>query len=209
LTIRARISTTSLTARQYSREKHEETQNRNMIPSPEDCSKESCRDAEQQFARVLRRWAALPYGEFNERESNHQSLRIAIEYQMFQRVLERSSDSTMHEYWSDGVEFVESKVLDCSYYFGGSCIFSDRHAQTMWLAPFELRIEYDPNDLDCPSSVDLRLGQRDPVDCISKRFKAGREYRLYALAHSLYGSRPQQVEDWAAHVYLNPYRPQA
>jgi hypothetical protein len=178
-----------------------------MIPTPEDCHKDVCSNADQQFARILRRWAALPYGEFSERESNHQRLRVAIEYQMFQRVLERSLDSTLHEYWSDGVEFVEWKVSECSYYFGGTCIFSDRHAQTMWLAPFELRIEYDPKEIDCPSSVDLRLGHRDPVDCISKRYKTGREYRLYALAHSLYGSRPQKTEDWAAHVNLTPYEP--
>lgn len=177
-----------------------------MIPAPEDCHKDACVDSDQQFSRILRRWAALPHGQFNSRESNHDRLRSAIEYVMFGPVLERSSDSTLHGFWSDGVELVEWHVEDQSFYFGGACYYSDREARCQWLGPFELQIEYDGQNLDCPGSVDLRLGHRDLVDRISKQYPAGREFRLYSMAHCLYGSRPATLDGWAAHVNLTPYR---
>jgi hypothetical protein len=177
-----------------------------MIPTPEDCHKDACVDNDQQFSRILRRWAAQPLGQFSERDSNHERLRSAIEYRMFGPVLDRSPDSTLHEFWSDGVEFVEWQVSENCYYFGGTCYYSDGEARCQWLAPFELRIEYEKQNLDYPASVDLRFGHRDPANRISKQYPAGREFRLYALAHSLYGARPTTLADWAAHVNLSPYR---
>lgn len=89
------------------------------IPTPEDCDKNACSNSDQQFSRILRRWAALPYGKFSECESNHQRLRVAIEYKMLGFVLKKSSDPTLHEFWSDGIEFVEWRINDLSYFFGG------------------------------------------------------------------------------------------
>ncbi len=112
----------------------------------------------------------------------------------------------LHEFWCDGLDFVVWSRAEHSCFFGGACIYSDRHCNSEWLAPFELRIEYDEQDFDCPSSVDLRLGHADQSDQISKRYPSGRRYRLYAMAHCLYGSRPDSLSDWAIHVNLSPFR---
>lgn len=175
-----------------------------MIPTPENCSKEACADPDQWFARILRRWVALPLGRFDERYSNHAWLRVAVE-RFVCHIIETSNDSNWHGYWCDGVEFVEWKVDGNSYFFGGAGYISRPDAGPQWILPFELRIEYDSTNIDRPSSVDLRLGHRDPNNLFSERYPAGREHRLHAIAHYVYGDRPTLIGDWAIHVNLTPY----
>lgn len=176
-----------------------------MTPTSKECHKDFCVSADQQFSRIVRRWAAEPLGQFEEGYSNHERLRSAIEY-FIQPILKQSPDESVHEFWSDGVELIESFASSTVYFFGGACIFSDRHANWMWLAPFELRMDYNPHATDCPSSVDLKLGHRDLNERISKQYPTGRKgYRLYAMSHCLYGNRPKSNENWAVHVNLSPY----
>ena len=177
----------------------------NMTPTRDECHKDACSSLDQQFSRILRRWSAEPFGEFDDDCSNHQKLRKAMEF-FICPIIKRAPKAGLHEFWCDGLDFVVWSRAEHSCFFGGACIYSDRHCNSEWLAPFELRIEYDEQDFDCPSSVDLRLGHADQSDQISKRYPSGRRYRLYAMAHCLYGSRPDSLSDWAIHVNLSPFR---
>lgn len=56
-----------------------------------------------------------------------------------------------------------------------------------------------------PTSVAFRLGHVCSEHTISRRFPAGRKYRLYAVAHSLFGERPTDEQGWAVNVTLCPY----
>lgn len=174
------------------------------MPTREDCRKESCSSADQQFSRILRRWGACPFGAFDDDTSNHHALRTATEF-LIGRVLKRSTDSTHHEYWCDGTYFVQTNHQDYHFYFGGACALSDRHANAIWLGPFELSLEYLPTDLEIPSSVTLRLGHICSEHTISRRYPTGRKYRLYAIAHSLFGERPNTECGWAVNITLCPY----
>jgi hypothetical protein len=176
-----------------------------MFPTPADCHKDNCSDNDQQFSRIVRRWASDPLGQFGDRESNYQRLRVAVEF-FICPVLKLSADATLHEYWCDGVDFVAWDSTDDNYNLGGACIISDRHCNTMWLAPFELDICYDQSLIDCPASVVLRLGHRDPEYLFSRKYPAGRQHRLFAMTHFLYGGRPTVDAGWAAHIVLDPYR---
>jgi len=175
-----------------------------MIPSRDDCRKENCRSSDQQFSRILRRWQHEPLASFDDVASNHQALRVATEF-LIGSILKRSDNLLLHEYWCDGTDFVETSCDAHRYFLGGGCKFSDRYANAMWLAPFELSLNYSPIDLDMPSSLVLRLGHFGAEHTISKRYPTGRTYRLYAMAHALYGNRPTNDNDWAAVVRLDPY----
>ncbi|TWU49014.1 hypothetical protein Poly51_49180 [Rubripirellula tenax] len=173
-------------------------------PTRDDCRTENCLNADEQFSRILHRWRDCPYGSFDDTTSNHEALRRATEF-LIGRVLKRSSNPSHHEYWCDGTDFVQTNRDDHRYYFGGACIFSDRHANAMWLGPFELSLAYSPTDFGMPTSVTLRLGHVCREHTISRRFPTGRTYRLYAIAHSLFGDRPSDDAGWAANVTLCPY----
>lgn len=173
-------------------------------PSREDCRKENCISADQQFARILRRWHAEPLALFDDDTSNHQALRVATEF-LLGRIFKQANNTLLHEYWCDGTDFVQMSSDQFTYFLGGGCIISDRHINTMWLAPFELSLAYTPNDLDKPSSLSLRLGHLDTEHTISRRYPSGQKYRLYAMAHALYGRRPIDDSEWAAIVLLDPY----
>ena len=174
-------------------------------PTVDDCRKENCISADQQFSRILRRWRNGPFASFDDEKSNHQVLREAVEF-LIGRIVKRSKDLLHHEYWCDGAEFILASHENENYCFGGACIFSDRHANAMWLAPFELLLTYSPIELDIPSSVILRLGHVSDEHPISRRYPTGRTYRLYAIAHSLYGNRPSNDKGWAVNLTLCPYQ---
>lgn len=176
-----------------------------MTPTPEECHKDACTSADQQFSRIVRRWATEPLGRFDEQSSNHERLRRALEF-LIQPILMQSPDSSVHEFWSDGIEIIEFSHSPMTYYFGGACVFSDRNSNAMWLAPFEMNINYELNELDRPRSVELKLGHRDPNDRLSRLYPSGRGgYRLYAMSHCLFGNRPKNNHDWAVYVNLLTY----
>ena len=168
-----------------------------MMPSRDDCRKEQCSSADQQYSRILHRWSIEPHGFFDDARSNHELLRVSTEF-LIGRIIRTSENQDLHQFWCDGVDFVHFKRDGLTFRFGGGCIFSDKKADAMWLAPFGLSVRYASDLLDLPVEMSLRLGHRDAVDTISRRYATGRRgYRLYAISHALYGSRPTQDEDWA------------
>ena len=173
------------------------------IPTRDDCRKENCTSADQQVNRVLRRWLAEPLGRFDEQWSNLHRVRISIEF-LIGRVLDRSPDAALHEYWSDGVDLIHHEASLERFDFGGACILSDRHASAMWLVPFEMRIDYlDP--AGHPTALRLRVGRADSRHLFDRSLQAGREHRLFALSHAIYGGRPTDPSSWAMTVDLDPY----
>ncbi len=125
---------------------------------------------------------------------------------MIGSLLRRSADASLHEFWCDGVNLVESTVNNGKFYLGGSCIFSDRQCDAMWLAPFCLELRFR-GFVDFPDSVRLRLGHRIRARiALRSGYPSNRQNRLHSLSHALYGMRPAADELWAAVVDLDPYR---
>ncbi len=176
-----------------------------MPPTPDDCHPDRCDSPDHRFARLVRLWHAEPFGLFSEYKSNHAVLRVATEF-LICRIIKRAANPALHEYWSDGVEFIEFSKNPTCYYFGGACIFSDRHCNWMWLAPYELTVHFATDTADMLSAVSLRLGHAAKDDPISKAYEVKRrEYRLYTMAHALYGARPNCDADWAVALDIDPY----
>jgi hypothetical protein len=172
-------------------------------PTPDDCRKENCDSPEQQDARVLRRWAADPFGRFDTSRSNFEEVRLSLEF-MIGRLLRLSDAPTLHEFWCDGVEPVVYSVVESDYAFAGACILSDHEANLMWLAPFELQIAY-LQGCDWPAMASVRLGHRDTEHRFDRSLVCGREHRLYALSHWIYGDRPNSIDAWAVSLDFAPY----
>ncbi len=168
-----------------------------------DCSEGQNSSPEQHDARVLRRWTADPYGRFDACSSNYRQVEIALEW-MIGRWLRMAADATLHEYWCDGIVSVVHDATENNYRFAGACTLSDHHANTMWLAPFELQIAY-PSDCDWPSTASLRIGHRDAEQRFDRSLRCGRECRLQALAHWIYGARPLPMNDWAISLAFEPF----
>ncbi len=182
-------------------------ENKSMtIPTPDDCRKENCDSAEQQDARVMRRWVAEPYGRLNASWSNFQGVRLSLEF-MIGRLLQLSDAPALHEYWCDGVEPVVHTSTNDDYSFAGACILADRESTAQWLAPFELQIVYPPG-CDWPLMASVRLGHRDAERLFDRSLGCCREHRLYALSDWIYGARPNSREAWAICLDLDPYPPQ-
>lgn len=152
---------------------------------------------------MFRRWAAQPFGQFNEEWSNFYRAGLSIEF-MIQRLLQFSENRTLHEYWCDGANPVVYEFSGDEFFFSGACTLSDHHAQAMWLVPFELRIAYPPK-CEWPLTASIRLGHRDNEQLFDRSLICSRNRRLYLLSHSIYGNRPQEDSGWAITVCLNPY----
>ncbi len=165
---------------------------------------DDCESIEEQRARVFRRWLADPNGTYDERWNNERLVRLAIEFWV-QSLFRRSDDKTLHEYWSDGITHFNCDNADITeLHFSGTSIFSDRHANHEWLAPFELEIRYACNQSNVPSSLNLRFGRSDPVFRIA-RIPLGTVADRKKAALAVYSERPRVNQEWAVNLSLNPY----
>ncbi len=176
-----------------------------QTPTREACQIENCDSNEQQDYRVLQLWLADPHGRFDVRSSNFDRVRSSLEF-MLGRLLRKSNETRIHEFWCDGVEIVEHVATADRFQFAGACIISDKEANTMWLAPFELSIEYREFE-EWPSAAMVRVGHADASCTFDRSLPCSREHRLFALSHWIYGERPRSLSEWAISVELDPYPP--
>jgi hypothetical protein len=152
---------------------------------------------------MIRRWAAEPYGRFDDRHSNFAVVRTALEF-MICRLLTMSENTDFHEFWCDGVEPVVHRAADDDYSFAGVCFLGDSPSGGQWLAPFELRIVY-PSHREWPSAASVRIGHRNVENLIDRSLCCCRDHDFYRLSHWIYGSRPSTADAWAINVSFAPY----
>jgi len=165
---------------------------------------DDCRSIEEQRARVFRRWIADPRGVYDERWDNERLVKLTIEF-FVQPLFRRSEDPTLHEYWSDGIRYLNCDNPDITdLRFSGTSVYSDRHAKHEWLAPFELEVRYASNQSNVPSSLNLRFGRSDPVFRIA-RIPLGENGKREQAALAVHSRRPRTYIDWAANLSFDPY----
>lgn len=172
-------------------------------PTRESCDKENCASNEQQAYRVLQLWRKDPHGRFDQRSSNFDRVRTTLEH-MIGRILRHAEQTAFHEFWCDGVEIIEHEEEPERFQFAGACIISDKRASTMWLAPFELEVEYRSNK-EWPSAASMRIGHSHSADIFDRALPCNRAHRLHALSHWISGNRPADHQGWGMLVSLNPY----
>ncbi|MDB4759744.1 hypothetical protein OAG34_00875 [bacterium] len=165
---------------------------------------DDCHTIEEQRARVFRRWIADPRGDYNNRWDNERLVALAIEF-MVQPLFMRSEDERLHEYWSDGIvhfECLNREMADLK--FSGTSIFSDRHANHEWFAPFELDIRYKFHSANMPASLNLRFGEPDSRFPIA-RIPLGTHSERRKTAMCVHSGRPASDDKWAVNLSFDPY----
>ena len=159
---------------------------------------------EEQRASVFRRWSADPSGRCNEQWDNEQLVRLAIEF-IIQPLFMRSGNERLHEYWSDGIVYLECLSREFTdLRFSGTSIFSDRHARHQWFAPFELDIRYPSLAANIPTSLKLRFGELDPNFPIA-RIALGTHSERKQIATDVHSRRPIGEANWAVGLTFDPY----
>ena len=164
-------------------------------PTREDCQPENCETNEQQFARICRLWLSDPDGRFDARQTNRQRLCSSLEYR-FQPWFSLSPEKTIHEFWSDGIYFLETSGDGADFEFVGASIFSDREAMKMWLAPFEIAVTYPNDEIEQPAALRIKFGVHDSEQLIARiQPKSWKTWREEAV--DLLSPWPTDDCDWA------------
>ncbi len=172
-------------------------------PTTKDCHPDNCSNNEQQLARIVRLWVRNPDGAFDSHQSNLQRLCSALEYRI-QGWLNYSPDMSIHEFWSDGIHLRLARGNTSTVHFAGTAIYSDRHGNHMWLAPFDIRIGYANEETEWPASLHLRFGIPDPDTRIARiEPRSWKTWR--AEGEELFQTMPTTDNGWAIFLDLDPF----
>ena len=165
---------------------------------------DDCTSIEEQRSRVFRRWLADPTGRYDERWDNERLVRLAIEFWV-QALFKRSADHRIHEFWSDGIQYLECpsrQITDLQ--FSGTSLFSDRFANQEWFAPFELDMRYSSEIANSPEALSIRFGLRDPALPIAK-IPMGDRLNREKIVSDIHTNRPTEPCGWAVSLTFDPY----